>query len=270
MAASISGVVPLSEFLQSTPRLFIDVWAMTGQGKSFFPLSWPQPLIILNYEPEGPLASLGTAINLELLDKDDEVFIIEPVQEALSGGYPLIRTVEQDKTIFNWTVDVVRDIADEYQDGGTLVFDTMTTFYEILNTATMDEIRAKREKQGKEVMGFDWGVRNRAFRGMIEGIRAKTNLNLVTLEHASEIYNGARPTGRFESGGPKKIEQWVDMTAKLVYDPVSELVYNDGGNWILQIGKSRANIGLQGRGLDNPTYERLVDAIDGDVETLEL
>ena len=269
MAASISGVVPLSEFLQSPQRLFIDIWAMTGQGKSFFPLSWPQPIIILNYEPEGPLMSLKNAVGLGTLKEDAEVFIIEPVKESLKGGYPLVRTEEQDEKIFEWTKDVVREVADEYEEG-TLVFDTMTTFHDILNSATMLEIKNKREKQGKEIMGFDWGVRNRAFRGIIEGIRAKTNLNLVTLEHASEVYKGPVRTGRYESAGPNRLDQWVDMTAKLVYDPVSELDWDDGGNWILQIGKSRANIGLQGRGLDNPTYERLVGAIDGDVETLEL
>lgn len=270
MASHIEGVTPLSDFLQETERLFIDVWAMTGQGKSFFPLSWPQPLIILNFEPEGPMASLRTAVSLGVLSQDAEVYIIEPVKEALNA-YPIARTEEQDTEIYGWMQQTLQDVVEEYgESGGTLVFDTMTTFHEILNSSTMMPIRKKREKQNKEVMGFDWGVRNKAFRGVVEGIRSTTNLNVVSLEHASRVYNGAQPTKRFESAGPARLDQWVDMTGKLVYDPAEDLDPDDPNNWVLEIGKSRANISLQGRGLEDPSYERILDAIDGNVETIDV
>ena len=143
------------------------------------------------------------------------------------------------------------------------MFDTMTTFYDILNSATMAPIRKKREKQNKEVFGFDWGERNRSFRGVVEGLRIKTKLNLVLLEHAGPVYRGGEPTGRFESGAPKKVSQWVDMSGKLVYEPEKGLDPKDSDNWILWVDKSRANVALMGKGIYNPTHERLLAAIDG-------
>ena len=266
MVVNIDGLTSLSDFVQSPNRLFIDVWARTGQGKSFYPLSWPQPIIIFNYEPEGPMMSLQNAIRLGVVEEKSDIHVVEPVEMVMGKGDAFVRTDEQDKAIYELTVEILEDITNDVKEG-TLVIDTMTSFFEILASATMSDIIKKRERQKKELFGYDWKFRNRAFRRVIEGVRSKTKLNLVTLEHANPMYDGAKPMkGRFQSSAPGRLDQWVDMTAKLEYAPEDGAVAGDPRNWIMWFEKTRTNMALQKLGLDNPTHERLLAAIAGEMD----
>ena len=97
MTVNIDGLTSLSDFVQSPNRLFIDVWARTGQGKSFYPLSWPQPIIIFNYEPEGPMMSLQNAIRLGVVEEKSDIHVVEPVEMVMGKGDAFVRTDEQDR-----------------------------------------------------------------------------------------------------------------------------------------------------------------------------
>ena len=269
---AIEGVVPLSEFLDTPRRLFIDVWATTKQGKSFFPLSFPKPLFIFTFEPEGIDTALSNAVRLGVVDRSDEIMVVEPIKIALGlGHYPLIRGVDEDKRVYDWVMNTLDKIGEEYEDG-TLVFDTMTTFHEILSGATMADIIKKRESQKKDLFGFDYAPRNRALRGVFESIRSRTEMNLVTLHHASQVWQQGKPTSRWDSTASKRIRQWVDMTGRLKHEPAPEESDDeeDGIHWTLSFESARHNIAMERRKLDDPTYERIWSAIDGEIDLLEL
>ena len=265
--------LPLSQFLETIgKRLFIDIWARTGEGKSYFPLSFPKPMYIFNFEPEGPSAALTTAIRQGVLRPDDEVYILDPLTEGIGASNSIIRTLKEDRLIYEWTQDNLHDIVQNGNIGsGTIVMDTMSTFYTILRECEMEEITELRRQQGKDKpYQFDFGAPNKALRNMMDGLRSGTLFNLITLNHSSPIFNSkGQATGRHQYGGPNRLVQWVDVHGRLSYEPLSELEPTDGTNWTLTFEKCRNNINLVDKLLPNPTYDRLVRALNGEEGLVE-
>ena len=265
----IDGGVSLEEFLgEGSNRLFINVWARTKNGKSFFPLSWPTPLHIFNFEPDGPLEAFRAAYRLGVIEDPTQVFIYSPIEEVMGVNESLVRDEGFDKPIYDWTIEVLGDVMKT--DGGTVVFDTMDTFYQILRDVAMEDIRKKRERQGQTVQRFDWGMANKELKRLFDGIRANRDLNVLSLSQASPIFTEkGGSTGLYRNGGPAKLEQWVDVNARLQHDPDPDLPFDDAYNWCITFENARRNIGLRGQKLYAPTYDRIQAALDGDGDLAE-
>lgn len=266
---TIEGGLSLADFLgDGAQSIFVSVWAETKQGKSFFPLSWPKPLHIINFEPEGPKEAMRSAISLELIDIEDEIYIYNPIETIMNDGDNLIRTLEDDVAIYDETVAILTDVRNT-SDGGTLVIDTMSTFYQILREVAMEDIRKLRKAQGQKLYQYDFGVANKELQRLMDGMRSNPLLNIVALSHSSPIYNGGNPTGRFQNGGPARMEQWVDLTARLLHDPADDLDADDPYNWRLRFESVRRNISLRGEDLWAPSHERLMLCLDDELEDEE-
>ena len=266
-------IIPLSEFLKSRFRIFMNYWARTGIGKTYLPLGWPKPLFLINFEPEGPVAALQNAVKNGLIeDLDNDVFLIEPTRYALGDNDPLVRTIEEEWEIYEYTKNILKQVIKDQgkHSEGTIFIDTGTTFNATVRECEMEEITEKRLKQEKPLYRFDFGVGNRAMKHIVDGIMNRSSMNLVVSNHASEIYNSkGDPTGRFQYSGSTQLPNWSHLHAELIYDQFDEdeegnkIEEDDGANWSLKIEKSRLNIKLRGKTIVEPTYDRIVASLTG-------
>ena len=262
----VDGGVSLEDFLgDRSNRLFASIWGLTGQGKSFLPLSWPRPLHIMNFEPDGPAEAFRSAVRMGIVRSDEEIAIYNPIEEVVGNSDNLIRDLSDDGEIYEWVKDVITDIV-KGASIGTLVLDTMSSFYEILRDVAMEDIRKVRVGQGQSVQRFDWGYANKEMKRLVDGIRANSNLNVVCLSHGSPVFNQGRSTGMYRNGGPAKLEQWVDLSGRLSHDPASDLDPDDPYNWCLKLEKCRRNVKLEGTVLWAPSFDRIQLYLDDELE----
>ena len=258
-----SGLVSINDFIKERKRIFLSVWARTGVGKSMIPLDgWPKPLFFYNWEPEGPDSAFEVALETGRISTTDEVYIIEPIREALGGDYPeLVMGIEEEYLIYEWFKNHLRDVLD-YYNTGTIVNDTQTTFYPILREVEMEEIELKREKQKKPVRQSDYAVANRAMLSIMSSIRNRSNMNMIYLSHSQEVYNAkGQSTGRHKYGGNERLTNWVDMHGQLFYETDPDRDDDDANNWFLKVEKCRANIKMRDKDIDAPSYENILAAL---------
>lgn len=265
------NLMSIEEFLEQRLRFFMSIWAETGVGKSKFILGAPKPIWFLSYEIEGPYWAVKTAYDASEIEIED-VYIDEVIKNALDvDDIPSVRTLDQESDIWNYTQDAIESIcriARKESLGGTIAIDTQSTLNSTVQEVEMEEIIAKRKAQGKdEPYQFDYGVPNKAFKRLLDHVRQTTDLNMIVTGKSTDIRNSkGETTGRFKYAGSSRVIEWVDVHGRLEFEQArfnsKGEVLEKSSSWFT-IEKCRIDRQKVGLEIDNPTFETVMQAING-------
>lgn len=241
----------IEDYLANRRRFIMSVWASTGVGKSYFALTAPKPIYFLSMEPEGPYWSLQTALNNEVINKD-EIFMDEVIRSALkTKKSPLVRGLTEDTQIYNYIKSQIESIVSDGEDGGTIVIDTGTTWNQLMQKVEMEEIGKRRKAQGRDFLPFDYRYANEAMKSSIDTVR-NSNLNCIITHHGQWEYNGkGEQLNRMKYSGNNYLPQWVDVQVQLRYSAETKQRYGI-------VEKSRIDMSKVGNEIDEPTYSSVL------------
>tara|TARA_Y100000310_G_scaffold318729_1_gene373149 strand:- start:865 stop:1722 length:858 start_codon:yes stop_codon:yes gene_type:complete len=255
------NLISAEDFVEYRRNVLWTFWGGTGIGKTYLILSCPKPIFLLSCEPEGVYKPVKNAITDGVI-KPNELFIDEVIRSALGGDANIVRTVEEEREIFDYVLDQVRDLI-KTERQGTLAIDTGTSLWTITDEVEGEAIREKRKKQGKdELFRFDYRYANRSFRHIIDAIRA-SDLNCIISHHDKPVYNAqGQATKRREYSGNNALDQWSDLHFKLSYTPSDD---KKDRRWVT-IEKCREDAGVIGLEVDLEYGANPFDVIYADVE----
>jgi len=262
---SIKGLMSGADYLDTRDLSIFSLWAETGLGKSRFILTAPPPVYFLSFEPDGPLHAIKAAIDEGIIESSD-LFVDEIIKNALGDDAPLIRTLEEEELIYEYAKERMSWILQNGEQGGTIGIDTGTTFSQCLTEVEMEDIIAKRDRQGKSLYPFDYQYANKAMKGVIERLRAG-GFNVIITHHANPSYNakGQKLKNKWEYQGNNSLPKWVDvqfrLQGKLVEVEESGEKIERFQRWAT-LEKVRQDMELVGEEVDDPTFDSILDGID--------
>ncbi len=271
MTRKSTDFIVASDYLEHMSPLLLGFWAETGVGKSYLCLSFPPPVFLVSFEPEGPYWAVKNAIKRKLI-RPDQVFINEVIPAAFPDTPPFPRDLGDEKRLYAYVKRELDDIL-ENEPKGTLVIDTGTTFNQTVQEVELEEIRKKRELQKRELFPFDYARPNKVYQQLVDAIRG-TELSCVFTHHAAPMYNsqGEKLKDKWEYSGNNKLPQWCDIFGRLrrdmnYYDTSGGEVLKDGDprkmrRWF-EVEKCRLDDSKVGLEIDNPTYSTLLEKILG-------
>tara|TARA_Y100000310_G_scaffold341775_1_gene442021 strand:- start:2491 stop:3309 length:819 start_codon:yes stop_codon:yes gene_type:complete len=255
-----SALIPIEDYVEDRIRYAISLWASTGVGKTYFCLTAPKPIYIVSFEPKASSWALKTAYEAGFVQEGD-VMVAEAITEALGSDPSMVRTLDEEKDIHEWTLDFLNFLLREKnEEGGTIAIDTATTFWHIVDEVEGESIREKRAAQKKDLFRFDYRYANKAFKYLIDILRG-SNFNLIFTHHDESTYNakGTEMVKKRKFTGNKKIGEWVDVQVRLRFEDVREDEDDEPEmlRWV-EVEKCRMKEGLIGTEIDNPTFDRIV------------
>ena len=164
-------------------RIIVSIWGKEKTGKTHFALTFPEPIVFLDFDLglEGVIDKFG----------DKRIY-----WKAYTSRTPELTVADANRMLM--------EFVDDYQNAlnlgaGTIVVDTATHLWQLIQKVRMDEIKRKREKKGQEVYPFDYADANAYYQNLVNAVKS-TKLNLVLLHRAREIYDArGHKTGEFEA-----------------------------------------------------------------------
>ena len=262
--AQFKGFTPAGDKVESEfKKMTISLWGNTGVGKSFFALTCPQPVYILNFEPEGLSGALRASSQLGYSDLD-ATFVIDVMRDVFGEIIPTELNVGEQKELYTYVHDVITEVFKdgaerEIGDKGTIVIDTMTTLWKFMRSVTMEEIIAMRKRQNQAVFQFDHGVANQALETFVKSLTT-SNFNIVFLSNSQKSYKDKNWDGTYAYYGADRLVNWVDLHGQLIPPKLDR-----GGNVTspasYKIEKCRVNRELVGHKIDDPTYDSVVEEL---------
>ena len=205
-----------SSYLAERNRWFVVAWSETGLGKSYFSMGFPTPIYILSLETDGPFSALRRKVLKDNLNPND-VFITEAWQQCFDGKPPFIRLQQHYNKMWQFCLDWIKCVS-EMAPEGTIVIDTASNLWNICSEVTVEPRKRIAEERNQKFLQFEWKYANNAFLAPFESLRA-TNLNLLMLNHASEIHNSkGQSTGMYKYHGNKKALQDADLVVRIGVD----------------------------------------------------
>ena len=255
----------VKEFLATKEdRFFISAAAPTGEGKSRFAMTAPPPIYYLSLETDGPTWALKNALKEGYLSESD-IFLDECLETVWGDEPPMVRTPSEDGVLFEHVKEEIEEVLAS-NNSGTLVIDTTSALWALVDEVEGEPIRRERRRQKKELYGFDYKYANKAFRQIIEGIRA-SRMNACFVHHVEQVWGKDGPIkGKYRVVKNKRMSEWVDIEIMLHADEV----LSEEGNvekidrWG-QIGKCRLGNELKGMVIDNPDWETSITTIKGEL-----
>ena len=245
-------------------RIVISLWGNTGVGKSFFGLTCPPPIFLFNYEPTGLSAAMRAASNIGYCDLD-EVYPIDVMRDVFGDKLPTQASAKEKQEVYTYTHDVLHEVFKERADyelgeKGTIVMDTMSTFWKYLREATMEEIVKKREAQKKPLFQFDHGVANQALEVLVKALTA-SNFNVVFLGNSQKKYENNAWTGTYEYQGSDRLSTWVDFHGQLIPPVVDKKTKKVRSEAYIKIEKCRVDRELVGFKINDPSYDMVINEL---------
>ena len=245
-------------------KVVFSLWGSTGIGKTFFALTCPPPVYILNFEPEGMRGALH-GIKKTGLGNIEETFVIDVLRDVFGDRVPTQLNQVQRVKLYNYVHTVAKEIFNEREEfpigeKGTIVIDTMTTLWKLMQKTTMDEIIQLRKKQDREVFGFDRGIANLALEQYIKGLTT-SNLNIVFLSNAQSVWAKGAPTNQITYNGSDRLTTWVDIHGQLTGNRYNRATGDLISSAKFTIEKCRMDRDLIGEIVEEPTYDTVMETI---------
>ncbi len=172
------GLVPISAAQRRPRRLRISAWGEEKVGKTHFSLTFPSPIYFFDFD---------TGLERAVWSIPEDKILLS---STYGWGNPQPTSKEAEELLMQFTEDYAGVIHD-HMDGsqGTVVWDTATFIWQVVQVFIVAPIRESREAAGKSLMRFDYGGANSFFQNLINMVKPAPRLNLVLLHRAKEKYN---------------------------------------------------------------------------------
>jgi hypothetical protein len=214
-------------------KLIVSVWGLEKVGKTHFALTFPEPIYFFNFD-------LGIE---ELLPKfkAKEIFVSTYAPNTID----LIPYEEAKRLFDQFCIDYQEALS---RNEGTIVIDTGTQLWQLVQKIMLENIKKKRESKGQQIYAFDYADANVVFQNILNAVK-KTDMNLVIIHRAREIYNAqGNRTGRFESHENNAVSYLVQLVIRLERS-------ENGRNGVIE--SCRFDPELENNSIPNITFEDL-------------
>lgn len=242
-------------------RVIASIFGAQKTGKTSLSLTWPKPIIALNLD-------MGL----------DELFMTRP---------ELFGDVQQKKLAMNELTDpetwgvLLNEFHDAYLDalayaddvGGTVVVDTTTQLWQVVQCVKIEHVRAARlEKamtrtykgnnaetyraeaieRAEKPSQLDWQQANSFMGGLLRRPFHLERVSAVYINRAKPLYDGTQKTDVLEYHGFGEMPAIVQVHIE---------TYKKGGNHFARINDCRFNSELAGVEIVDPSFETFADLI---------
>lgn len=172
--------MPFTRTVDPTSRLVVAVWGEPKVGKTHFALTFPEPIRFLNLD-------FGLR---ELLPK----FSTKDVAWSDLATTSTTDLEESQRILKVFHADYLQAV-EECQHGGTVVIDTATLLWQMVQTVKLHEVRARRGaakgKSAEEVkpMNFDYAESNTLMGSILRRVLHKPDLNACFIHSCKPKYS---------------------------------------------------------------------------------
>lgn len=220
--------------------LKIGIFGRECVGKTFFAMSAPDPVYIIDTEMGAPPL---------LKQFPGKNFKYKQIFE------PNVETLERDDVKSFETIKMAIDgLYRNPHKGGTIVIDSSTDLWSMCQAWCKVTI-FKLSPEDRLKYQFDWGPISSAYLQLIAKLLAMP-MNVILTARETEEYQGPNPTGKMVAHWQKKTAHWVDFTIH------NEKVAIKGAPVFRStIDKSRPFPKLIGKTYDNLTFDKLLEEI---------
>jgi hypothetical protein len=218
-------------------RLLVSVWGQEKVGKTHFALTFPGPIYFFDFD-------LGAETVMPKF-ADKEVYYARYNTSLLSDN------IDTYQALWN---GFKSDLSDALaSDGGTIVFDSATQIWSLVQKVYLDKIMKRRESRSQQVYPFDYADANIAYEGLISAVKENKDMNLVLTHRAREIYsNKGQRTGTYEAQQNSRTPYFVQWVVQL---------YKDQQEHIAKVESCRFGSEFEGITLKNLDYNGLTDLL---------
>lgn len=259
--------IPGFEMVVAPPvaRLVLSVWGGEKVGKTSLALSFPPPVLFMNFD-----YSL------------DELLYKRPEMIGLVGkrNFPISETMiarELEPVLLEFEAAYAQGILAAADAGGTVVIDTATQLWQIVQDVKVNQVREERvrvaerknydtqkkkdeaiERAGKP-MQLDYGQANMYMAALVRKTLHHPALNACFINRAKPEYNDSgKTTGAMEYHGFGEMPGITQAHVQLYKKPVGGISQH-----FARITRCRFDSSLEGLDIVNPTYEIIRDMMLG-------
>uniref|UniRef100_A0A6M3IK90 Putative ATPase domain containing protein n=1 Tax=viral metagenome TaxID=1070528 RepID=A0A6M3IK90_9ZZZZ len=209
-----------------------------GCGKSFFALTFPQPITVFDYDQGLEDLLLRGEF------KDKEINVVDcalPVQ--WSAKHKTFGLKEWEYFLEEWGIAL--------EEAATVVVDTGTKLWEVARSGIAERLGVA------NLMPFQYGDANQAMSALV-GEAQQKKVNVVFTHHMKDIYENEVNTGKKAPDGFKRLGGLVD------WDLFLEIRRDKQGNVSTEfmVGKCRIDRRLFGEVFKDLDYEALADLVE--------
>ncbi len=217
------------------PNIVVSVEALPKSGKSHFMLTFPDPMVVFSFD-------IGLEPVLRKFSSKNIKVITYPI--------PIIDTIravgfkKEIATIWGKFNDDFKKVTEDISVK-TIGIDTGTAWYELCRIGRTGEL-------GRELDPTEYGDVYLRLKAQLQRARV-AGQNVVITHYLKDVYSDQKPTGEKVVDGWRHVEGEVDLVLLLRLERLSGK--DKGDKIVATIKTSRWGLDLNGRELDNPTYE---------------
>lgn len=244
-------------------RLSVASWGEWKKGKTRFLLSFPAPIIVfdLNFGFEGVDRQVFEEEDIKRYSiQDDDIggLKLDHKLTVVGVNEPVFAEADGRVQVYNrfkpWYTKALKLASKE---GGTLGVDTATELDDLVQAATLEEVRVhkykgKTDAEDFQPSAFDYGKRNDIMARIYTAPLQVPNLNACFTHKAKPEYQGKEQTGRHVMAG------WSGAGGQV---QVVMHQYKEGNQFKGRVEVCRGNPAFEGTVVDNPSYAELVDLL---------
>lgn len=237
-------------------------WGLPKNGKTRTLLSFPVPIVAfdLNFGFEGVDEQVFEESKIRRVSIHDELgsFKLEHDLTIVSVNEPIFAEADDRVGVYNkfkpWYTKVLKLVDKE---GGTIGVDTGTELDDLVQAATLEEVRVhkykgKTDAEDFQPSAFDYGKRNDIMARIYTAPLQLHNVHAIFTHKAKPEYVGKDATGRYVFAG------WAGTGGQV---QVMVHQFKDKTSFKGQIDLCRINPAFEGTVIDDVTYQELVDTL---------
>lgn len=196
-----------------TDRLVNSIWGPTKSGKTTHVIGskraglghYPTPIFYFNYD-----LSLDELLHDAAVDLDD-LYVIDLVADDINlSASKAAKLLDRSEQAVREAQTIIKAAGQ-----GTIVTDTMTHHWNLVQKVMLDEIKRVREAQNQRVMAMDYGDANARFANFVNVLKGTPGANLVFIHHARDVWDRSGPTGAIQPHDNNQMDQLVQTQIQL-------------------------------------------------------
>lgn len=221
-------------------------WGPPGSGKTHFACTFPGPVHIINMD-------LGLSGVVSKFQGQKEIYWYDFLITADPGGHT--RMLRDMIETYQMILDILKD------DGGTVVIDTVTQLWGLVQSVKLEEVKNTRAKKKNidpsdvQIHAFDYAQANTWMGSCLRIIMGGQypKVNGVFISRSGPEYAGNEATGRQVLAGFKELSSIVPLVVEC-FDKKGRKANGDCEG---RLGKNRFNRDEEGELMPELSYEYL-------------
>lgn len=206
-------VFPSRKTSNRRKKVLATVWGKEKRGKTHFSFTFPEPIWLFNFDDneDGPRDKFPAKEFMV-----GQSYAVPPGADLADNRDALARFMEDYNELLQMNPE------------GTVVFDTATALWQMIQAVEITALREKRESKGDSVKRdkdgdpliypYDYAKSNKFIEDIIQGVK-KTSMDAVFINRSQSVYDSqGRETDRIKMQGYKHLPFLTNITLHFGYD----------------------------------------------------